>query len=139
MKLWSFELKITRRDKVLKEIDEVLSNVGVNSFNELDGVRRLAAYFRNADRVARQAVRRADELERSIVDYEAALLRAQAVERASTVDSQSQPTPIEQAARYSSGVDMPHTQQSPVYRPSDTGPHEMPVLEGPAHKTDRSV
>jgi len=114
MRLWAFSLKITHRDEVLADVEEELRKVGITRAG-LDGVKDLAACFRNADTFARGAARRVIELEASIKEYEAALRRIQVVEHRALAGEQIEATPIERAARRSSGIDLPHTQRTPVY------------------------
>lgn len=140
MRLWSFDLKITRRDKVLLEIDEVLSEIGVNRTG-VEGVRELAEYFRRADVAARGARRRVSELEASVLEYERALRGIQAVEREAQSlafsRQQAEATPIERMARDASGVDLPLTQRTPVYAPADGRARPMPILAEPASRAHR--
>jgi hypothetical protein len=114
MRLWAFSLKITRRDEMLADVEEELRKVGVTRTG-IDGVKELAVCFRNADAFARGAARRVTELEASIKEYEAALRRIQVVEHRALTGEQIEATPIERAARRSSGIDLPHTQRTPVY------------------------
>jgi hypothetical protein len=145
MKLWSFELRITRRDRFLSEIDEELDKVGIKTTG-VEGVRDLAEYFRRADRFARGAARRVSELEASVVEYERALRGLQAVEQQAVARRQEEATPIEAAARRSSGVDLPLTQRSPVWRTGstdhiqqiDTRARPIPVYEDTSKTVDLS-
>jgi len=120
MRLWTFSLKITRRDEVLADVEEELRKVGITRTGP-DGVKDLATCYRNADTFARGAARRVSELEASVLEYEAALRRVQVIEHQAIVREQAETTPIERAARRSSGIDLPHTQRTPVYRPGGPG------------------
>jgi len=148
MRLWSFDLKITRRDKVLLEIDEVLSEIGVNRTG-VEGVRELAEYFRRADVAARGARRRVSELEASVLEYERALRGIQAVEREAQSlafsRQQAEATPIERMARDASGVDLPLTQRTAGLAPCrswQSQPHGLtdrgtPTLSGQSISQNR--
>lgn len=115
MKRWIFSLSITKADPILTEIDETLKKAGVED-TSTTGVQILADRFRKADAYARSAERRIYELQQSINEYERvfmAMKAAAAEVELPPVDEQR--TPIEIAARRSSGVDLPQTQKTPVY------------------------
>lgn len=134
-KLWSFTVTVSRRDQVLSEINETLRKVDVAEGGPT-GVQILADRFRRADKFARGYERRVYELEESVKEYERVFLamKANAVEVEPLPPVDEQPTPIEQAARRSSGVDLSPTQQQPAYSPGglilpDTGPRPLPVFD----------
>lgn len=132
MKRWLVHFSITSREQILAEIDATLRKAGVVE-SRTTGVQILADRFRRADAAALSATRRVRELEESINEYER-VFRAMQEGAAEPLVVEDQATPIEAAARAHSGVDLPMTQRTPVYRldgrtaPTDERAREMPVL-----------
>jgi uncharacterized Ntn-hydrolase superfamily protein len=133
VKLWLFHFSITHRDQILAEIDETLRKAGVDPVGSgadqgvTTGVQILADRYRRAVSTAQGLDRRVYEQQQSIDEYERVFLamKAQAetqVEPLPPVDEQR--TPIEQAARDTSGIDLPMTQRTPVYCLDGTVPPE---------------
>lgn len=131
--LWSFSVKVIRRDKVLAEIDDELHGAGI-LLSGLDGVRDLAARFRSAYTRAQGYERRIYELEESIKEYERVFQRIKLAEQEAIVREQGEATPIEQAVRAHIGIDLPRTDRFPVYAPDGVSETRRDRVQEPTRR-----
>lgn len=117
-KLWAFNLKISRHDTCLDEVDAALVEFGVPKAGA-EGVRLLVTRARQLQTDLRTMHDRVTSLEKLTL-VQARALGARPDESQAEAAASHTPTPIEAAVRYDTGIDLGSTSRTEVYDPDRT-------------------
>lgn len=130
-KLWAFSLKISRHDTCLDEVDAALAEFGVPKMGA-PGVRLLVHRARQLQSDLREKDQRVRDLENLTLVQARALEEKRVAEVYAPAASDHVSTPIEQAVRQDTGIDLGVTSRNEVYDPELT--ELNPIVRGDDHE-----